>query len=109
MKQKYGTKSSFHKLYLIDSEMYNRILHHLNEVDKQEINALNENNPSYHEMNDEALDQGNNESKQDPNPDPDPDEANKIETSIFIILILTTTVVSRLSRLLVGWDYTNEA
>ena len=63
MKQKYGTKSSFHKLYLIDSEMYNRILPHLNEVDKQEVNALNENNRSFDEMNDEALDQGNDESQ----------------------------------------------
>ena len=35
-------KSSYHKLYLIDSEMYNRILPHLNEVDKQELNDTNE-------------------------------------------------------------------
>ena len=82
MKQKYGTKSSFHKLYLIDSEMYNRILPHLNEVDKQEVNALNENNRSFDEMNDEALDQGNDESQQD-SVEVLPDEANKIETNIM--------------------------
>ena len=40
MKTPYS-KSSFHKLYLIEKEMYDRILPYLNEVDKQEINDLN--------------------------------------------------------------------
>ena len=40
MKTSYS-KSSFHKLYLIEKEMYDRILPYLNEVDKQEINDLN--------------------------------------------------------------------
>lgn len=35
------SKSSFHKLYLIEKEMYDRILPYLNEVDKQEIDDLN--------------------------------------------------------------------
>ena len=41
MKNHYS-KSSFHKLYLIEKEMYDRILPYINEVDKQEINDLNE-------------------------------------------------------------------
>ena len=47
MKKMVGRKSSFHKLYLIDSDMYNRILPHLNEVDKQEVNDINERNRPY--------------------------------------------------------------
>ena len=42
------SKSSFHKLYLIDQEMYNRILPHLSEVDKQDLYSLNnENSPDF--------------------------------------------------------------
>ena len=40
MKNSYS-KSSFHKLYLIEKDMYDRILPYLNEVDKQEIDDLN--------------------------------------------------------------------
>ena len=47
MKNQYS-KSSFHKLYLIEKEMYDRLLPHMNEVDKQEINDLNaEHRPEY--------------------------------------------------------------
>ena len=53
MKKTAGTKSSFHKLYLIDSEIYNRILPHLNEIDKQETNDLNYNNRPLDDMMDE--------------------------------------------------------
>ena len=60
MKNIVENKSSYHKLYLIDSEMYNRILPHLNEVDKQELNGLNENNRSFEEnQNDETFEQKN--------------------------------------------------
>ena len=45
MKNIVENKSSYHKLYLIDSEMFNRVLPHLNEVDKQELNDLNEKKP----------------------------------------------------------------
>ena len=47
MKNQYS-KSSFHKLYLIEQEMYHRMLRYMNEVDKQEINDLNvEHRPEY--------------------------------------------------------------
>ena len=47
MKNQYS-KSSFHKLYLIEKEMYDRFLQCMNEVDKQEINDLNaEHRPEY--------------------------------------------------------------
>ena len=47
MKNQYS-KSSFHKLYLIEKEMYHRMLQYMNEVDKQEINDLNaEHRPEY--------------------------------------------------------------
>lgn len=47
MKNQYS-KSTFHKLYLIDKEMYDRILPYMNEVDKQELNDLNaEHRPEY--------------------------------------------------------------
>ena len=54
MKNTAGTKSSFHKLYLIDAEMYNRILPNLNEVDKQELNDLNENNRQFEDQSDDV-------------------------------------------------------
>ena len=54
MKKTPGTKSSFHKLYLIDSEMYNRILPYLNEIDKQELNDLNQNNHPYDDLKDDG-------------------------------------------------------
>ena len=41
-------KNTFHKLYLIEKEMYDRILPQLNAVDKQEIVELNaEHSPDY--------------------------------------------------------------
>ena len=43
-----NSKSMFHKLYLIEKEMYDRIIPHLSQVDKQEIDDLNdENKPHY--------------------------------------------------------------
>ena len=54
MKNTAGTKSSFHKLYLIDAEMYDRILPNLNEVDKQELNDLNENNRQFEDQSDDV-------------------------------------------------------
>ena len=42
MKNIYPAKSSFHKLYLIEEEMYNRVLPKLNEVEKQELGDLQE-------------------------------------------------------------------
>ena len=77
-------KSSYHKLYLIDSEMYNRILPHLNEVDKQELNDTNEKNRSFEEnKKEETFEQKNediekmNEGIKQVNNAPDP--APKVE------------------------------
>ena len=47
MKNIAENKSSYNKLYLIDSEMYNRVLPHLNEVDRQELNDFNEKKPLF--------------------------------------------------------------
>ena len=56
MKKMAENKSSFNKLYLIESEMFNRILPHLNEVDKQELNDLNERNQLFEDsQNDETF------------------------------------------------------
>ena len=54
-------KNTFHKLYLIEKEMYDRILPQLNAVDKQEIVELNaEHSPDYAateeaDLNDETV------------------------------------------------------
>ena len=65
MKKMAENKSSFNKLYLIESEMFNRILPHLNEVDKQELNDLNERNRLFEDsQNDETSEQKNEESEQ---------------------------------------------
>ena len=53
-------KSAFDKLYLIQPEMYNRIVPRLNEVEKQELNDINEKNaPSEENRNDETFEQKN--------------------------------------------------
>ena len=66
MKNHYS-KSSFHKLYLIEKEMYDRILPYINEVDKQEINDLNEEHrPEY----------------EDPDNDDQSEDLNEITTEI---------------------------
>ena len=44
MKRSHPPKTTYNKLYLIEEEMYNRILPKLSEVEKQEFNDLNENN-----------------------------------------------------------------
>ena len=60
MKNTSENKSSYDKLYLIHSDMYDRILPHLIEVNKQELNGLNENNRSFEEnQNDETFEQKN--------------------------------------------------
>ena len=41
MKTRKYSKTSFHKMYLIDKDMYERVLPHLSEVDKQDINEVN--------------------------------------------------------------------
>ena len=65
MKNIVENKSSYNKLYLIDSEMFNRVLPHLNEVDKQELNHLNEKNRSFEDnQNDEAFEQKNKDTEQ---------------------------------------------
>ena len=49
-------KSSFHKLYLIDKDMYDRIMPHLNQVEKQEIDDLNmEHRPEYDNTDEPAV------------------------------------------------------
>ena len=62
MKNIYPAKSSFHKLYLIEEEMYNRVLPKLNEVEKQELGDLQETYKPYEDseevtpkQNDSAL------------------------------------------------------
>lgn len=57
MKNTYA-KSAFHKLYLIDKEMYDRILPQLNNVEKQELDNLNnEHRPDFeHDEDDTAAD-----------------------------------------------------
>ena len=58
-------KSSYHKLYLIDSDMFNRVLPQLNEVDKQELNDLNEKKRSFEDnQNDETFEQKNEDTEQ---------------------------------------------
>ena len=54
-------KSSFDKLYLIQPEMYDRILPYLNEVEKQELNDVNEKNNRPFEENDETFEEKNEE------------------------------------------------
>ena len=65
MKNIVENKSSYHKLYLIDSDMFNRVLPHLNEVDKQELNDLNEKKRSFEDnQNDETFEQKNEDTEQ---------------------------------------------
>ena len=47
MKNTSENKSSYDKLYLIHSDMYDRILPYLNEVDKQELDDMNEKNQPF--------------------------------------------------------------
>ena len=60
MKNTSENKSSYDKLYLIHSDVYDRILPHLNEVDKQELNDMNEKNRPFEE-NDETFEEKNEE------------------------------------------------
>ena len=56
MKRSHPQKTTYNKLYLIEEEMYNRILPKLSEVEKQEINDLNENNKPYEDFEENILD-----------------------------------------------------
>ena len=47
MSVRYPPKTSFNTLYLIEKEMFDRILPLLNEVEKQELNDLQERNKPY--------------------------------------------------------------
>ena len=47
--------------------MYNRILPKLNEVDKQELNDLNENNRPYDDINDEVVEKTTEQNQQESN------------------------------------------
>ena len=79
MKKTYPSKSSFQKLYLIEEEMYNRIIPKLNEVDKQELNYLNESNKSYHHSNDDDDNDDNDTRKENNN---DNDDTRKQENEL---------------------------
>ena len=57
-------KSSFDKLYLIQPEIYDRVLPYLNEIEKQELNDLNKKNRTFEE-NDETFEEKNEEQKND--------------------------------------------
>ena len=60
-------KSSFDKLYLIQPEIYVRVLPYLNEVEKQEVNDVNKKNRPFEEndKNDETFEEKNEEQKND--------------------------------------------
>ena len=60
-------KSSFDKLYLIQPEIYDRVLPYLNEVEKQEVNDVNKKNRPFEEndKNDETFEEKNEEQKND--------------------------------------------
>ena len=61
MKNRNYSKSSFDKMYLIHQDMYNRILPHLSEIDKDDINELNsESNPQLNMAEDETKMEQNN-------------------------------------------------
>ena len=79
MKKTYPSKSSFQKLYLIEEEMYNRIIPKLNEVDKQELNYLNESNKSYHDSND---DDDDNDTRKENNNDDTRKQKNELTNSV---------------------------
>ena len=67
MKNTYA-KSAFHKLYLIDKEMYDRILPQLNNVEKQELDNLNdEHRPDFENNEDNTADDTHETDKQDVN------------------------------------------
>mgnify|MGYP000258513740 CR=1 FL=1 len=75
-----GNKSSFDKLYLIQPEIYNRIVPQLNEVEKQELNGINEKNaPSEENRNDETFEQKN-EDIEEMNDAPGPNPKNEEPT-----------------------------
>ena len=59
-----ANKSSYDRLYLIQPEIYNRIVPELNEIEKQELNDLNEKN-SHLQEDDETLEEKNGEQKND--------------------------------------------
>ena len=50
-------KSMFHKLYLIEKEMYDRIVPYLNQVDKQEIDDLNDDNKPHYQGDEPSEDE----------------------------------------------------
>ena len=81
MKKMVGRKSSFHKLYLIDSDMYNRILPHLNEVDKQEVNDINERNRPYDDDGNDETGAKIEENKVNDISESTPSHENKPETT----------------------------
>ena len=56
MKRSHPPKTTYNKLYLIEEEMYNRILPKLSEVEKQEINDLNENNKPCEDFEENIVD-----------------------------------------------------
>ena len=56
--------AEFDKLYLIQPEIYDRVLPYLNEIEKQELNDLNKKNRTFEE-NDETFEEKNEEQKND--------------------------------------------
>ena len=57
MKPIHPPKTSYDTLYLIEKEMYDRILPKLNEVDKQELNDLQESYKPYQNSEDSVLEE----------------------------------------------------
>ena len=59
--------AEFDKLYLIQPEIYDRVLPYLNEVEKKELNDVNKKNRHFEEndRNDEAFKEKNEEQKND--------------------------------------------
>ena len=56
--------AEFDKIYLIQPEIYDRVLPYLNEVEKQEVNDVNKKNRPFEE-NDETFEEKNEEQKND--------------------------------------------
>ena len=71
MKPIHPSKTSYDTLYLIEKEMYDRILPKLNEVDKQELNDLQESYKPYQNSEDSVLEEND-------QPLSKPQTANKI-------------------------------
>ena len=75
-------KSSFNKLYLIQPEIYDRVIPYLNEVEKQEQKDLQEKNCPFEE-NDQTFEEKNEEQKND-NAEEVNDDAEEVDDDVIM-------------------------